>query len=279
MSQLDAIEIQVQVYAKSPLSGIIKTNPSLRNWYHYVEWAQFGIVIYEYLITLDLEVERFWKRKTKGLGSVFFYINRYFTLLGNIGIIVLFMSPELVVRHNLINYDRDRDQWYDTCRFLRTPFGFIFSFEKRSSYSESVLYMIQARGTASQVQFYLANWKDTSYINTVFPMYSTELHNGTTLKIYREEHFSGGVGIMIMRDGLLYFAVITLFTLANMVTYLVGTDITKSLLTILSNSMSAILMSRLMLNLRRGEPIESLDQFSISELLFSNGQDLVDEFC
>ncbi|KAJ3810244.1 hypothetical protein F5876DRAFT_65792 [Lentinula aff. lateritia] len=263
MSQLDAIEIQVQVYAKSPLPGIIKTNPSHRNWYHYVEWAQFGIVIYEYLITFDLEVERFWKRKTKGLGSVFFYINRYFTLLGNIGIIVLFMSPELVVRHNIPSH----------------PFGFIFSFEKRSSYSESVLYMIQARGTASQVQFYLANWEDTSYINTVFPMYSTELHNGTTLKIYREEHFSGGVGIMIMRDGLLYFAVITLFTLANMVTYLVGTDITKSLLTILSNSMSAILMSRLMLNLRRGEPIESLDQFSISELLFSNRQDLVDEFC
>ncbi|GAV99982.1 hypothetical protein LENED_001470 [Lentinula edodes] len=81
--KLDAIEIQVQV-----------------NWYHCVEWAQFGIVIYEYLITLDLEVERFWKRKTKGLGSVLFYVNRYLTLLGNIGIIVLFMSPELVLRHN-----------------------------------------------------------------------------------------------------------------------------------------------------------------------------------
>lgn len=60
-----------------------------------------GIVIYEYLITLDLEIERFWKRKTKGLGSVLFYVNRYLTLLGNIGIIVLFMSPELVLRHNV----------------------------------------------------------------------------------------------------------------------------------------------------------------------------------
>lgn len=43
-------------------------------------------------------------------------------------------------------------------------------------------------------------------------------------------------------------------------------------------SMSAIMMSRLMLNLRREEPIETLDQFSISGLLFSNQQELVDEF-
>ncbi|KAJ3879482.1 hypothetical protein F5051DRAFT_502515, partial [Lentinula edodes] len=257
MPQLDAIEIQVQVYAKSPLSGIAKTNPGHRNWYHCVEWAQFGIVIYEYLITLDLEVERFWKRKTKGLGSVLFYVNRYLTLLGNIGIIVLFMSPELVLRHNFVINGMK----------LADPFAPIW-------------------GTASQVQFYLANWKDTSYINTVFPIpvlyevgtvpsfttahFQLKMSRGLhiiyiytgifvfdicvvsltlwkTLKIYKEEHFPGGVGIMILRDGLLYFVVITLFTLANMVTYLVGTDITKSLLTILSNSMSAIMMSRLML--------------------------------
>lgn len=46
MSQLDAIEIQIQVYAKSPLSGIAKTNPGHRNWYHCVEWAQFGLLKY-----------------------------------------------------------------------------------------------------------------------------------------------------------------------------------------------------------------------------------------
>ncbi|KAJ3885751.1 hypothetical protein GG344DRAFT_70267 [Lentinula edodes] len=215
MSQLDAIEIQVQVYAKSPLSGIAKTNPGHRNWYHCVEWAQFGIVIYEYLITLDLEVERFWKRKTKGLGSVLFYVNRYLTLLGNIGIIVLFMSPELVLRHNFVINGMK----------LADPFAPIW-------------------GTASQVQFYLANWKDTSYINTVFPIpvlyevgtvpsfttahFQLKMSRGLhiiyiytgifvfdicvvsltlwkTLKIYKEEHFPGGVGIMILRDAFGFF--------------------------------------------------------------------------
>ncbi|KAJ3926763.1 MAG: hypothetical protein NXY57DRAFT_689683 [Lentinula lateritia] len=232
--KLDAIEIQIQV-----------------NWYHCVEWAQFGIVIYEYLITLDLEIERFWKRKTKGLGSVLFYVNRYLTLLGNIGIIVLFMSPELIVINALF--------------ILRVRA--LYDSSKGITVFLCTVALVGVIGNGF-VQFYLANWKDTSYINTVFPvpvlyevgtvpsfttaqgLHIIYIYTGIfvfdicvvsltlwkTLKIYKEGHFPGGVGIMILRDGLLYFAVITLFTLANMVTYLVGTDITKSMLTILSNS-------------------------------------------
>lgn len=83
---------------------------------------------------------------------------------------------------------------------------------------------------------------DIIYIYTgifVFDICVVSLTLWKTLKIYKEGHFPGGVGIMILRDGesflsdfsqflkhsqtgLLYFAVITLFTLANMVTYLVS---------------------------------------------------------
>ncbi|KAJ4490096.1 hypothetical protein J3R30DRAFT_3693609 [Lentinula aciculospora] len=151
-------------------------------------------------------------------------------------------------------------------------------------------------------QYYLANWQDTSSTNAVSPTSASDeigtvpifttsqalhivyIYTGIfvfdicvvsltlwkTLRMYKEEHVPGGIGIIIMRDGLSYFIVITLLTLANIVAYLVGTEFTKSSLTILSNSMSAIMMSRLMLNLRKEQSIETLDDFSLSRLAFAS---------
>lgn len=97
-----------------------------RQWNNYVELASFGmyirlvnslldngfiaalscsraivILFYDYFITLDLEVERFWKRNSRGLGAILFYINRYLSLLGNIPIIVFFFWSEPVLYHNV----------------------------------------------------------------------------------------------------------------------------------------------------------------------------------
>ncbi|KAJ3982666.1 hypothetical protein F5890DRAFT_1475991 [Lentinula detonsa] len=77
MSELSASNIQIQV-----------------NWDHYVELIEFVILIYDYLLTFDIEIERFWKRDTKRFASILFFINRYMTLLGNIPIVLLFFWPE-----------------------------------------------------------------------------------------------------------------------------------------------------------------------------------------
>ncbi|KIK57205.1 hypothetical protein GYMLUDRAFT_173063, partial [Collybiopsis luxurians FD-317 M1] len=54
-----------------------------------------AIVIYDYLLTFDLEVERFWKsQSTLGLASILFYINRYLPLFGLIPITLFFFWPE-----------------------------------------------------------------------------------------------------------------------------------------------------------------------------------------
>ncbi|KAJ3994438.1 hypothetical protein F5050DRAFT_1774515 [Lentinula boryana] len=83
MSDLGAANIQIQV-----------------NWDHYVELIEFVILIYDYLLTFDIEIERFWKRDTKRFASILFFINRYMTLLGNIPIVLLFFWPEPVLRYH-----------------------------------------------------------------------------------------------------------------------------------------------------------------------------------
>ncbi|KAJ3711448.1 hypothetical protein DFJ43DRAFT_1044372 [Lentinula guzmanii] len=83
MSDSGAANIQIQV-----------------NWDHYVELIEFVILIYDYLLTFDIEIERFWKRDTKRFASILFFRNRDMTLLGNIPLVLLFFWPEPVLRYH-----------------------------------------------------------------------------------------------------------------------------------------------------------------------------------
>ncbi|KAJ3827368.1 hypothetical protein F5880DRAFT_1452749, partial [Lentinula raphanica] len=52
------------------------------------------ILVYDYLLTLDIEIERFWKRDTRRIASVLFFINRYLSLVGNIPLVLFFFWTE-----------------------------------------------------------------------------------------------------------------------------------------------------------------------------------------
>ncbi|KAJ3768974.1 hypothetical protein FB446DRAFT_621425, partial [Lentinula raphanica] len=52
------------------------------------------ILVYEYLLTLDIEIQRFWKRDMKRLASVLFFVNRYLSLFGNFPLVLFFFWPE-----------------------------------------------------------------------------------------------------------------------------------------------------------------------------------------
>ncbi|KAJ3914912.1 hypothetical protein F5877DRAFT_49576 [Lentinula edodes] len=63
------------------------------------------ILAYDYLLTFDLEIERFWKRDTKRLAAILFFVNRYLTLLGNIPFVLLFFRPGLILRYRDVRMD------------------------------------------------------------------------------------------------------------------------------------------------------------------------------
>ncbi|KIK64164.1 hypothetical protein GYMLUDRAFT_434780 [Collybiopsis luxurians FD-317 M1] len=84
MSQLNTKDVQIQM-----------------NWTRYVGLMQFVILIYDWLITLDQEVELIWRRPSKTrLAVILFFLNRYLTLLGNIPVAVLFFWGKPIDPHN-----------------------------------------------------------------------------------------------------------------------------------------------------------------------------------
>ncbi|KAF9058424.1 hypothetical protein BDP27DRAFT_1432812 [Rhodocollybia butyracea] len=88
-----------------------------------------------------------------------------------------------------------------------------------------------------------------------------------TLKLRRETQ--GGVVTVLMRDGVLYFGIITLTNSANMLTFGVfdgyslnngNKGYMKGLLPVFANIIASVMMSRLMFNLRDGHgQVSSMD--------------------
>ncbi|KAJ3980775.1 hypothetical protein F5890DRAFT_1539675 [Lentinula detonsa] len=72
-----------------------------------------------------------------------------------------------------------------------------------------------------------------------------------------------------MRDGLMYFGIITLANLGNILVFAFEPEFTKGLLPVFSSIISSVIMSRLMLNLRE----ENLNETQLSGLLFANSSE------
>ncbi|THU76861.1 hypothetical protein K435DRAFT_878644 [Dendrothele bispora CBS 962.96] len=69
--------------------------------------------------------------------------------------------------------------------------------------------------------------------------------------------------LVIMRDGALYFGIITFVNCTNILVFAIAKDFMKSLLAIFANVIASVMMTRLMLNLRA---ISQETQFSLPTL-------------
>ncbi|KAJ3825550.1 hypothetical protein F5880DRAFT_1551933 [Lentinula raphanica] len=68
-------------------------------WDYSIYFVELSIIVYDYLLTLDAEVERYWilrTRKDLTLSTALFFINRYLTLLGIFPIFVFTLWPEII---------------------------------------------------------------------------------------------------------------------------------------------------------------------------------------
>ncbi|KAJ3796264.1 hypothetical protein GGU11DRAFT_757663 [Lentinula aff. detonsa] len=227
MSQYNAAEIQTQV-----------------NWNHYVELIEFVILVYDYILTFDIEIERFWKHNTKRLAPILFFINRYLTLFGNLVLVIFFFWPEPILRHHNARTN-SRNFQSGAVRYSGERCGsiLIFSYGKQIGATEE---------NALQVQLCLTDKTDPAAVDPPsasaqvgsIPSFSNTqgLHFAylwigifvldicviiltlwKTVHLYRSGYVPGGIGALIMRDGLMYFGVITLATLANILAFALGT--------------------------------------------------------
>ncbi|ESK87060.1 hypothetical protein Moror_11941 [Moniliophthora roreri MCA 2997] len=55
----------------------------------YLNLISFTLIYYEYFITLEIEVERYWAHwRTFSLASTIFFLNRYVAVFGHVPVIV-----------------------------------------------------------------------------------------------------------------------------------------------------------------------------------------------
>lgn len=68
---------------------------------------------------------------------------------------------------------------------------------------------------------------------------------------------SNGIVTVVMRDGILYFGVVSLINFANIMAFALGKDYMKYLLASFANIYASTMVSRLMLNIRGEVPVVS----------------------
>ncbi|KAJ3757446.1 hypothetical protein EV360DRAFT_71141 [Lentinula raphanica] len=80
-------------------SNLILDTQTQMFWDYSIYFVELSIIVYDYLLTLDAEVERYWilrTRKDLTLSTALFFINRYLTLLGIFPIFVFTLWPEII---------------------------------------------------------------------------------------------------------------------------------------------------------------------------------------
>ncbi|KIK54909.1 hypothetical protein GYMLUDRAFT_48296 [Collybiopsis luxurians FD-317 M1] len=256
------------------------------NWERYVWVIQVVILIYDWLITLDREVELFWKRDRKRLPAILFFVNRYLSLLGAVPTSMLYFWPEPVVMDNPQLGGRYLDVYLDiflvllqvnlTALFIlrltaiyggnrrikiflsALGIGMIVNGVVQLALADRVpLIEVRPLSVADQIGnvpiFSLAQGLHFVYLWAgvfVFDLTVFSLTVWKTASTFRNEYTQRGIVITIMRDGLMYFGIITLTSLANVLVIALASDLLRGLLTILTDILSCILMSHMMFNLR-----------------------------
>ncbi|KIK54901.1 hypothetical protein GYMLUDRAFT_249092 [Collybiopsis luxurians FD-317 M1] len=221
------------------------------NWERYAWVVQIVILIYDWLITLDREVELFWKHDRKRLPAILFFVNRYLSLLGSIPTSVLYFWPEPVVKQNPQLGGRYLDFYLDIYLvLLQVNLTALFILRVTAIYggSRRIKIFLTALGLGmfvnSVVQLTLADRAPLTEVRPlsvadrignvpvfsltqglhfaylwvgvfVFDLTVFSLTVWKTASTFRDKSTRRGIVTTIMRDGIMYFGIITLTSLAN----------------------------------------------------------------
>ncbi|KAG1811819.1 uncharacterized protein BJ212DRAFT_1589264 [Suillus subaureus] len=256
---------------------IILTLLFARLFHLYTVLVANSILIYDHIVTLPEEIRFIWCRP-KILSSIFFLVNRYFALVGNIfGLFIDFLpvvsnescSRYMLVRELLLFLQQITVSFTLTLR--------IYALYGRSKRLLSCMIIIGLALTGGAFASSLSDNNTTIYVqgsdcqNTftaeaairhglawvaVFVYDSiifvlTIFRTCKTRKFLRSSLSSRNIPNIMFQDGAMYFAAMTLINLPNILTYYCGSDITRGNLATITSCISVTLISRLVLNLHK----------------------------
>ncbi|KAJ7059145.1 hypothetical protein C8F01DRAFT_1301501 [Mycena amicta] len=255
----------------------------------YIGAATFTLLVYDYLLTLETEVTAFWGVKISP-ATILFFVNRYSILLGNIPItmihptyqictaldayhILFIAGVQIVIAAMMIL--RTHGLYGRSPRILAVMvvsttisitlfiFGTIHSSSLPSDQVGTVIALnvgcvrtITIAGSIGPILSWVAMsmFDCTIFVLTLYRTISRQRLVQARYLRYYPDSTSRAQGrelvALLIRDGSMYFAILTLSNIANILTFVLGGMLTRGRLNTFTNSLASVMISRLMLNLR-----------------------------
>ncbi|KAJ6468259.1 hypothetical protein C8R45DRAFT_1018063 [Mycena sanguinolenta] len=235
----------------------------------------YTLLVYEYLLTLHLEVGAFWRTRMTW-GSFLFYVNRYSPLFGNLPILIQYYStttdPDKLPMCRAL---RAYHQYYALLSQVLVAIMLIMRTFALYGRNKKVLAFIILVTLGA---FVFAVWIlfTGNDLNTLSPQieafgcpigtsHSKSLRLGaawsgmlvfdvtifvlTLFKALRLNARRGDLLTVLLRDGSAYFAFIIVANASNIGTYTMGNAFTRGSATTVTNVVSSVMISRLHLNI------------------------------
>ncbi|KAJ7191504.1 hypothetical protein GGX14DRAFT_701584 [Mycena pura] len=246
--------------------------------FRYLEAAQFTLLFYDYLLTLDWEVSRYWRA---GISTpvVLFFANRYGTLLGNVPVLLMdfwtapathqickvlcfYHEAFIVIMQIIIGvmlilrtyalYEQSKRVLvfmlvFSACMICTGIGGTLYADHAHTSEQGPVLPLDIGCATPAdgvKSKGLIIAWSAMGlfdciiFLLTLYKTLSRDRPKGLNLLT------------VLMRDGCIYFGVIVISNLCNILSFALGTPYTRGLFNTTTNVISSLMISRLMFNIR-----------------------------
>ncbi|CAK5284733.1 unnamed protein product [Mycena citricolor] len=237
----------------------------------------FTLIVYDYLLTLDWEVARYWGTPFSW-PTFFYYLNRYLTLLGNSSILVDYVWGGQLTPAKIAAYVMSsRRRWVSDeiivgiMLVLRT-----YALYERSIRALAAMLIFAAAVLAiaiwativapdtnqAALQLFSGCNFGTPHIAGVYlaiawscvTAFDALIFGMTVARVLTRPEHSRRPGAdlfsVMLRDGAVYFAFMTLMNVANVLVLILGSDFGRETVTTLTNAISSLAITRLMLSLR-----------------------------
>lgn len=289
-SQSDNLDLS----ASDVMRGLLATQ------YYFL--ASIVVLYYDYFLTFEMEVQRFWTQRTLSWASFFFYVNRYLSLLGHVIVATEYFSNDLSDSANSCQLLHTYHQYFAIATQLIV--GVLLMMRVYALYNQNrgiLVFMctVAACVVAFGLWVIMTGKKNTTAPAPISGMGCSEplskevalrftaawsgllvsdiiLFGITVAKAITVGRMGDRALInVLLRDGAMYFLIICLANLANILTLVLGGPIIRGMGTSFTNVISVVMISRLMLNLRS----PSLTRRKPLSGTFSNTGSLTDRPC
>ncbi|KAF8908526.1 hypothetical protein CPB84DRAFT_1766837 [Gymnopilus junonius] len=244
---------------------------------YYINLAAFTLLVYDYFLTFVPEVERFWCSGRLNWATGFFYFNRYASLLGHAPVMMEFFwstanPAKISICHSLQSYHQYLAiviQLVVACIMIMRIYALyecsvkvlalqiivaalavaVGCWAVLGGKKETFPDVLIPTGCASSLTRYQATRLGAAWGGLLF--FDTLVFGMTLYKAFSFPHAKEITLLtVLLRDGAVFFCIMVAANLGNMLTFMFGTPYTRGVATTLTNVLSSVMISRLMLNLR-----------------------------